>query len=53
MFSSPFPGSLLHQGANTITLQAILEEEKLVPDAGLTYDAVELDRDHERQRARS
>ena len=41
----PFPGSLLHQGANTITLQAILEEEKPVSDAGLTYDAVELDRD--------
>jgi alpha-mannosidase len=41
----PFPGSLLQQGANTITLQAIEEEEKVVPDAGLTYDAVELDRD--------
>jgi alpha-mannosidase len=41
----PFPGSFLHQGANTLTLQAVLEEEKVVADAGLTYDAVELESD--------
>ena len=40
-----FPGSYLKQGANTITLQAIKEAEQAVPDAGLTYDAIELDRD--------
>ena len=41
----PFPGSMLHQGANTITLQTIEETEKVIPDAALTYDAIELDRD--------
>ncbi len=40
-----FPGSMLHQGANTITLQTIEETEKVIPDAALTYDAIELDRD--------
>ncbi|MGH9350748.1 MAG: polysaccharide lyase family protein, partial [Terriglobia bacterium] len=39
-----FPGSYLHAGANTITLQAIEEADEAVPDAGLTYDAIELDR---------
>ncbi|MHB8391449.1 MAG: glycoside hydrolase family 38 N-terminal domain-containing protein, partial [Acidobacteriaceae bacterium] len=39
-----FPGSYLRQGANTITLQAIDDAKKIVPNAGLTYDAVELDR---------
>jgi len=38
-----FPGSYLQQGANTITLQAIEEAEKFVPEASLTYDAIELD----------
>jgi alpha-mannosidase len=38
-----FPGSYLHQGANTITLQAVEESDKFVPDASLTYDAMELD----------
>ncbi|MHB1959605.1 MAG: polysaccharide lyase family protein [Acidobacteriaceae bacterium] len=37
-----FPGSYLHSGANTITLQAI--EDIAVPDAHLRYDAIELDR---------
>ncbi len=42
-----FPGSYLHLGTNTITLQAIEESDKIVPNAGLTYDAIELDRDAE------
>jgi hypothetical protein len=42
-----FPGSYLHSGTNTLTLQAIEEADKAVPDAGLTYDAIELDRDAE------
>ena len=42
-----FPGNYLHSGTNTITLQAIEEADKAVPDAGLTYDAIELDRDSE------
>ena len=41
----PFPGSMLQQGANTITLQVIEGAEKVIPDASLTYDAVELVRD--------
>jgi hypothetical protein len=39
-----FPGSYLRQGANTITLQAIEDAKEIVPNAGLTYDAIELDR---------
>jgi alpha-mannosidase len=39
-----FPGKLLHQGSNTITLQAVEEANDAVPDAGFTYDAIELDR---------
>ncbi|MEO6909372.1 MAG: polysaccharide lyase family protein, partial [Edaphobacter sp.] len=38
-----FPGSYLHQGSNTITLQAVEESDAFVPDANLTYDAIELD----------
>jgi len=38
-----FPGSYLQAGANTIALQAIEEAEEAVPDAGLHYDAIELD----------
>ncbi len=38
-----FPGSYLQAGANTITLQAIEEADEAVPDAGLHYDAIELD----------
>lgn len=38
-----FPGSYLRQGSNTITLQAIEEAAQAVPDASLTYDAIELD----------
>jgi alpha-mannosidase len=37
-----FPGGYLHQGANTLTLQAIEEASMIVPDAGITYDAVEM-----------
>ena len=39
-----FAGSMLHQGANRITLQPIEETDKVIPGAGLTYDAIELDR---------
>jgi len=42
-----FPGSYLHPGRNTITLQAILEAGHGVPGSGLTYDAIELDRNME------
>lgn len=40
----PIPSGFLQQGENTITLQAIEEAEQKVPEAGLTYDAIELDR---------
>lgn len=40
-----FPGSMLRQGPNTITLQPIEETEKVIPEAALTYDAIELDTD--------
>jgi len=39
-----FPGRYLHSGTNTIALQAIEEADRSVPDAGLTYDAIELGR---------
>ena len=39
-----FPGNFLHQGLNTITFQAVEEANEAVPDAGFTYDAIELDR---------
>ena len=39
-----FPGSFLHRGLNTITLQAVEEAAETIPGAGFTYDAVELDR---------
>ncbi|MEM0149855.1 MAG: polysaccharide lyase family protein [Candidatus Micrarchaeaceae archaeon] len=42
-----FPGDYLRQGSNTITLQPIEEDDQAVPDAGLTYDAIKLDRDTE------
>ncbi len=38
-----FPGSYLHQGSNTITLQVVEESNQFVPNASLTYDAIELD----------
>jgi hypothetical protein len=37
-----FPGSYLHPGSNTISLQPIIEAAEAVPDAGLNYDAIEL-----------
>jgi alpha-mannosidase len=37
-----FPGTYLHPGLNTISLQAVEELDKGIPDAGLTYDALEL-----------
>jgi alpha-mannosidase len=39
------PTRNLQQGKNTITLQAIEEADEKVPDASLTYDAIELDRE--------
>ena len=42
--SFAFPGSLLHRGLNTVTFEAVEEAEKSAPDAGFTYDAIELDR---------
>ena len=44
-----FSGSMLHQGANTISLQPVEQTEKEIPNAALTYDAVELDRDTSRK----
>jgi alpha-mannosidase len=41
--SFAFPGSFLHQGPNTVTFQAVEEADEAVPDAGFTYDAIELD----------
>lgn len=38
-----FPGRYLRPGANTITLQLVEEAEEAVPDAGINYDAIELD----------
>lgn len=37
-----FPGSYLHAGANSITLQPVAESAEEVPDANINYDAVEL-----------
>jgi alpha-mannosidase len=39
-----FPGSYLRHGANTITFQVVEEAGEEVPNASLTYDAIELDR---------
>ncbi len=47
------PGSALRQGENTITLQAVEEADQAVPEAGLTYDAIELDRGTAKAEARS
>ena len=38
-----FPGSFLRKGENKIAFQVIEETPEAVPDAGLTYDAIELD----------
>ena len=40
-----FPGTYLRQGANTITLRIVEESGKGVPDASLTYDAIQLESD--------
>lgn len=37
-----FPGDYLRAGDNTITLQAIEEAKEIIPDAGIAYDAIEL-----------
>jgi hypothetical protein len=41
--SFAFPGNFLHEGLNTIAFQAVETGGQAVPDAGFTYDAVELD----------
>jgi len=38
-----FAGSYLHEGENNISLQAVAAVDKEIPDAGFTYDAIELD----------
>ena len=38
-----FPGSYLHAGANTISLQLVEEATEEVPNASINYDAIELD----------
>jgi hypothetical protein len=38
-----FPGSYLRNGSNTLSLQAIEEAEEAEPNAGINYDAIELD----------
>ncbi len=40
----PIPAGILRHGENTITLQAVEEADQKVPEAGITYDAIELDR---------
>jgi alpha-mannosidase len=47
------PGKYLHQGMNTMTLQAVEQTDNGVPDASLTYDALELDRGTESARAQA
>jgi alpha-mannosidase len=37
-----FPGNYLHEGTNSIALQAVATSDKGVPDAGFNYDAIEL-----------
>ena len=43
-----FPGSFLHPGSNTITVQAVEEADDYVPGVGFKYDAIELDSVDER-----
>ncbi len=38
-----FPGSFLHRGENTIQVQAIEQADQVVPEASITWDALELD----------
>jgi hypothetical protein len=37
-----FPGSWLKTGANSISFQAVSPGDKVIPDAGFEYDAIEL-----------
>lgn len=37
-----FPGSWLNRGTNSISFQAVPAGEKIIPDAGFEYDAIEL-----------
>ncbi|MGC2163507.1 MAG: polysaccharide lyase family protein [Silvibacterium sp.] len=39
-----FPADCLRQGENKITFQVVEQADQAVPDASLTYDAIELDR---------
>ena len=45
--SFAFPGSFLHTGLNTLTLQAVEEADDAVPGGGFKYDAIELDSGNE------
>lgn len=47
-----FPGSYLHAGVNTITLQPVTETAEAVSDAGINYDAIELSTKEEKVAAR-
>lgn len=38
-----FPGTYLQKGTNFISLQTVQSSDDIVPNAGLTYDAIELD----------
>ncbi|MDW5265377.1 MULTISPECIES: polysaccharide lyase family protein [Acidobacteriaceae] len=38
-----FPANYLKRGENTITFQVVEQADQAVPDASLTYDAIELD----------
>ncbi len=38
------PADYLHAGSNTLTLEAAATDGRAVPDASITYDAIELDR---------
>ena len=39
-----FSGGFLHQGDNSLTLQAVEYTNEVIPDALIAYDAIELDR---------
>ncbi len=39
------PGRYLQRGVNVITFQSVEDAKEVIPDASLTYDAIELDQD--------
>lgn len=48
-----FPGQYLHAGSNRISLEVVSTAAKSVPDAGVDYDALELDSAGQRFQSRS